>query len=441
VGSALGVWVAALLPLPHDHAGVFCGTGLFKPSQDRLVRLAGLGVRMRRGAVRRVLLLLVAAGTLALLPARPAGAINMNAVWPELGLPGFRITPFLAERLEYHANVLQQPRNELDDLISRTIPGVVVELPLGRHRVDLAARAEIVRYLTHQQFDTEHFYLLGRVALNFPGGLAVRFREELVKTSDPASTEVTGRINSTTNTLAPEVEYTLARRFSLGAAYTLTHVAFDDTITQLNRDEHTVGVTGFWKMTGRSDLLASLLYGLKTFDEASNRNSERIVGMVGLRGALTSRLSSTFRIGFEHRKSSLQTIDTITSSGDWVFAPTERTRFSLLTQRSVEESVFGTNTTYTATVATFLAQQRFSSKITANGRIFGGMNEYLKLELDRDRFHRRTDRFYGLGLGVDYQIQRWLAVGADYTASDRVSNFRDFSYTDHVVGLKITLSL
>ena len=56
----------------------------------------------------------------------------MNAVWPELGLPGFRIIPYLTERVEYNSNILLQPRNELDDLVSRTIPGVVVELPLGR---------------------------------------------------------------------------------------------------------------------------------------------------------------------------------------------------------------------------------------------------------------------------------------------------------------------
>ena len=58
-----------------------------------------------------------------------------------------------------------------------------------------------------------------------------------------------------------------------------------------------------------------------------------------------------------------------------------------------------------------------------------------------NRFHRRTDWLTGGGLGLDYQLQRWLGFGIDYSFSDRTSNFRNFDYTDHIVGLKVTLSL
>ena len=235
---------------------------------------------MRRGSALRTLVLLSAVSLLVLAPARPAGAININAVWPELGLPGFRLIPFFTERLEYQSNVLLAPRNELDDFVSRSIPGVIVELPFGRHRFDLTARAEILKYLSHSQFDTVHYFVLARAGLNFPGGLSVRVREELVRTSDPPGTELTGRIGSTTNTVASEVEYALAQRFSLGVAYTFTSVSFDDTATELNRNEHTAGVTGFWKMTAKSDVLANVSYGVKTFENDSARDAERFLGPI-----------------------------------------------------------------------------------------------------------------------------------------------------------------
>src|SRR5438105_4841243 len=114
---------------------------------------------MSRRAGRRTLAWLLVVGALVVEHAPPAAAVNINAVWPELGLPGFRIVPLITERAEYHSNILQQPRNELDDFISRTMPGVLVELPFRGHRLDLTARGEIVRYLNHPQFDTEHFYL------------------------------------------------------------------------------------------------------------------------------------------------------------------------------------------------------------------------------------------------------------------------------------------
>ena len=396
---------------------------------------------MRRGSGFRALGVLTAVSVLLLTAAKPAGAINVNAIWPELGLPGFRVIPFFTERLEYQSNVLLAPRNELDDLISRSIPGLIVELPFGRHRLDLVARAEFLKYLSNRQLDTRHYFLLGKLGLNFPGGLNVRVREEFAKTSDPPGTELTGRISSTTNTVGSEVEYALVQRFSLAVGYTFTHVSFDDTVTELNRNEHLAGVTGFWKMTGKSDLLANVSYGVKTFENDSTRDAERFLGTVGVRGELTSRLSSTFRIGYEHRATSGHTVNTLISSGDWVFVPTARTRLSLLTQRSLEESVFQSNITYTATAVTFLAEQRFGPKVTANGRVFVGLNEYPNKDQDVDGFHRRTDRVMGAAFGIDYQIQRWLAVGAEYKVSDRKSNFSGFDYTDHVIGVKVTLSL
>jgi hypothetical protein len=277
---------------------------------------------MRLGSTcRRVVSVAILGGVL-LVAAAPAGAVDMNAVWPELGLPGFRITPFITERAEYQANILLEPRNELDDLISRTVAGVVVELPFGRHRLDINARAEILRFFDHPQFDDEHYFLLANLVLLYPGGLRLRVREDFVKTSDPPGTELTGRIESTTNTVAPDVEFALAQRFSIGANYAYSRVRFD-TIPQLDRDEHTFGVTGFWRLTAKSDLLGNVSYGFKEFDSVTSRDAERYFGMVGLRGDVTSRLSSTFRLGYEVREErGGQTVSTFVSSGDWVFTPT-----------------------------------------------------------------------------------------------------------------------
>jgi hypothetical protein len=52
----------------------------------------------------------------------------------------------------------------------------------------------------------------------------------------------------------------------------------------------------------------------------------------------------------------------------------------------------------------------------------------------------REDDIVGAGLSLDYQIQRWLAVGADYSHTRRYSNFDQFDYKDDVVGAKVTLS-
>jgi hypothetical protein len=376
----------------------------------------------------------------------PVEAVEMNAVFPELNLPGFKIVPFLTERGEYQTNLLLQRRGAIDDFISKTIPGVVVELPFGRHRLDLAMRAEIVRYLDHSQFDNEHFFLLGALKLDFPAGLSVRVRDEMAKTSDPPGTELTGRVNSFTNTLGPEVEYRLAQRFSVGVNYVWTHVDFESSVGALTRDEHLMGLSGFWRAFPKTDLFVNYSYGFKTFENDPSRDVTRHVAVVGVRGEVTSRLASTFRIGYESRTPDSRTgpaYNGLITGGDWVFTPSDRTRITLLTQRSAEESVFDTNRFFIATMATLLAQQRFGPKVTVNGRVFGGTNDYPDKSSDvtaAGRFHRRSDWLMGAGFGADYQIQRWLAVGGDYSLSLRESNFDTFDYTDHVLGVKVTLS-
>ena len=370
----------------------------------------------------------------------PALAVDLNAVWPDLNLPGFRVTPFITQRVEYESNVFQTPNNEQDDVIFRTIPGILVELPMGRHRLDFGARTEILRFADHDNQDTEHYFLFGKLGLDFPGGLKAALTEDFAYTSDPPGTELTGRIESLTNVLSPSVEYAFARRYAIGADYVWTHVDFERAVNQLDRDEHTFGITGFYKVAPKTDLLLNLAYGVKEFGSASDRDVERFIGVVGVRGEITPRLTSTFRIGWESREpdnSRLTSYHGLVAGGDWTFQPTDRTRFTLITERFVAESVYLTNLFYVANFVTFAAEHKVTPKLLATARIFGGTNEYSD---KAGRREWRQDEIYGGGLGVDYQIQRWLALGADYSYTRRFSNFDQFDYEDNVVGAKVTLS-
>src|SRR5256885_3555435 len=143
----------------------------------------------RRSAGILLVALLTRGATLAL-RAPPAAAIDMNAVAPDLDLPGFKITPFVTERAEYESNVFQTPSHAKDDLIIKTIPGIVLELPLGAHRLDLGVRAEFLHFMDMDKQDATHVFLLGKLALNFPGGLSLAVKEDFAHTTDPPGTEL-----------------------------------------------------------------------------------------------------------------------------------------------------------------------------------------------------------------------------------------------------------
>ena len=374
----------------------------------------------------------------------PAAAVDLNAVWPDLGLPGFKITPFISERVEYESNVFQAPSHSQDDVIFKTIPGFVLELPLGRHKIDLGFRAEILRYLDLGDQDTEHYFVLGNLLLDFPGGLKVGLKEDFARTSDPPGTELTGPINSTTNVLSPSVEYGFARRYAIGLDYVWADINFDDVVRQLDRNEHTVGVTGFYRIQPKTDLLANFSYGIKEFDNDSSRDVTRYIGAVGVRGEITSRLVSTFRVGYEVRdpdRGSLGSYSGVVVGGDFVYTPTARTRITLVTERSIQESVFTNNVAYLANLVTLAAEHFLTPKLLISGRLFGGNGDYFeKAAKVSGSFDWRNDWVYAYSIGIEYQIQKWLGVSADYTHSVRDSNFDNFDFKDDIVGAKVTLS-
>jgi hypothetical protein len=163
-----------------------------------------------------------------------------------------------------------------------------------------------------------------------------------------------------------------------------------------------------------------------------------------VRGQITSRLTSTFRLGYEGRepRSDDRTpYRGAVASGDWVWTPTGRTRITLVTERFVAESIFATNFWYLANLLTLAAEQKFTPKLTASARVFGGTNEYPdKVAKVNGVQAWREDDILGVGIGLDYQIQRWLGVGADYTHTRRNSNFDNFDFKNDIVGAKVTLS-
>jgi hypothetical protein len=374
----------------------------------------------------------------------PVGAVDLNAVWPDLGLPGFKISPFISERVEYESNLFQAPSHSQDDVVFKTIPGFVLELPFGRHKLDLGFRSEILRYVDLTNQDTEHYFVLGNLLLDFPGGLKFNLKEDFARTSDPPGTELTGRIKSTTNVLSPSVEYGFAQRYAIGLDYVWANVNFDDVVRELDRDEHTIGITGFYRIQPKTDLLVNFSYGIKEFDNAPDRDVTRYIGAVGVRGQLTSRLITTFRVGYEVREpdqGSIGAYNGVVVGGDFVYTPTERTRITLVTERAVQESVFGTNTIYLANLATLAAEHFLTPKLLLSGRLFGGNGEYFeKARKVNGSFDWRTDWVWAYSLGVEYQIQKWLGVSADYTHARRDSNFDNFDFKDDIVGAKVTLS-
>lgn len=368
--------------------------------------------------------------------AAPVSALDLSE-W----VPGLRLSPFLSQRFEYETNVFQTPNDEQDDFISKTIPGFVLDYVAGPHSVSLGYRAEILRYFTIEDQDTVHHIGAFQLRLDFPRTL-LTLRDDYTHTSDPPNTEQTGRILSTTNVLAPAVEYRFTPRISAALNYGWTTVDFQqDDLNDLDRDEHVFGATVYWKFLPRADVGLGYSYGFTNFDTASDRDVTRHTVNLNLRGELTPKLSSTVRVGYEWRVGKHRSDADYTGlvmGGGLGYRATEALSFNLTVDRSTQESTFEDSAIYVTTGASLAASYQ-RGKLSFSGRVGGGFNEYPTKQTVGTKTDWRDDVYYGAGAGADYDIQPWLRVGLEYLFTGRDSNFQGFDFSDHRVGVKATV--
>lgn len=355
-------------------------------------------------------------------------------------VPGLRVTPFLAERVEYESNIFRTPSHARDDVIFRTIPGVVVEYGSGVNTLSLGYRAEILNFLTLSSQDAVHHLFAGQLQLDL-NRFRIRIRDDFVKTTDPQNLELTGRIESTTNTFGASAEYRLTDRLGVGVNGSSIHTDYP-TLPELSRAEYLAGVSVFWRVLPKADVQLGYDYGHKDFKTTLLLDVDRHIFRAGLRGELTTKLSTTFRLGYEIRDSQQRNVpgyQGFIMGGDWVYRPTERLTITLVTERDVQESSFGTQPYYISTTGTLFAIQQLGAKLAVNLRVMAGSNSYPGKETFNGQTRWRYDTLLGWGGGIGYDIQRWLRAGVEFVHTMRDSNFPQFSYQDDKIAGTITL--
>lgn len=192
-----------------------------------------------------------------------------------------------------------------------------------------------------------------------------------------------------------------------------------------------IGVAGIRLSEG--DLRVGDNYGWIGYDSAVTRSATRHLAFLGLRGELTAKLSSTFRLGLENRepdRKGFTEFTGLTTGGDWIYRPTERTTLTLMTDRSLQESTFGENVFSVTSLASLQAHHRFTGKVAAFLQARAGVSEYPVRETVGGRSKFRDDTLFGWGAGVEYEIQSWLEIAAGYERSGRDSNFSTFDFVD-----------
>jgi hypothetical protein len=361
-----------------------------------------------------------------------------------------RIFPYLEQSFEYNDNILLAPRDARTDFIFTTSPGFSIELPARPYAFRLGYRADILRYLDNTDLDDVFHTVQGDARANFAGGLNLYLSEEFKHTSDFAGfpvPELLTRIPRNENRLKAGAEYGL-RRITLAFDYRFFLVDYrsDPIFDELDYKEHTWGLTGSYQVLPKTSVLLEYNYQIVRYEldsVADDRDSQSHKVKVGVKGDLTAKITALVKVGYEWKdfdNPGQRDFNSVIAEADVTYKYREPSQLRLFFVRAPIESTFTGANFYVSTYGGAELRHHFTPKLRAQVVGLVGVNDYPEpVTLDGEP-KARLDRFFEVGAGIRYQIQRWLAADLGYSYLSRGSNFSDFDYRNHRVKATIILT-
>jgi hypothetical protein len=386
---------------------------------------------------------------LALLIGVLGDGLGSAAAQGNIELGPFRILGTLKLSGTYDDNILLTPNREIDDFVWTISPGVAVELPARRYALRLAYLADILRYTDHDEFDTVHHSLQAEGQYSFPWGLGLRLSDRFLITDEFAGfpvPELTGLVDRTENTLEVGASYTLRERYTLDLNYKWFLVDYEDRFNDLDREDHTIAGTLFYRVLPKTSVLGEVNYVRINYDDpvvAQDRDSEGWRFKVGLRGDLTAKTSAILKVGWEFKdydNPRREDWDGLIVEAEVIWRYRDPSEVRLFGGRANYESTFEGNNFLVSTFGGAEIRHFLTRRLVVRIRGLAGVNDYPERVTIGTKTDKRSDTFYQIGASLRYEIRRWLAVEFGYDRLLLDSNFGEFDYTVNRVKGSIVLT-
>lgn len=376
--------------------------------------------------------------------------VGPERAYGQIEVGPFRVLTLLETSLEYNDNIVLAPRDERDDFIWIVSPGITLELPARRWALRLGYRSDILRFTSEDKLDAVHHTLQGDAQVNFPWGLTLYASDEFKRTTDFAGIpvpELTQRVERNENLFRTGAEYAVRERISLAFDYRFFAVDYRDEpiFDELDRQDHLLALTLFYRFLPKTSVLGEYNLQFIRYDLdriARDRDSDANKFKVGLRGDLTAKTTAIIKVGAEFKdfeNPDRRDWDGLIVEGEVIYKYREPSQLRLFGARANVESTFQDNNFFVATYGGAELRHQLRARLLLRLTGLVGVNDYPEESTVGAVTKERFDTFFDLGVGLRYQIRRWLAVEASYAYLVRDSNFEDFDYTNNRV--KATVSL
>lgn len=374
----------------------------------------------------------------AVLLASSGSALAIEAASMNLG--GMQFTPTLKLSESYDDNFRQVGTNEESTWITAINP-----------TFELAAQDRLNIYKLTYSFNSEFFHsssddnntdhhLDADAHMEFSARSRLDLNAGYDRMEDVADTEVDG-VNDKYHTYNIGGTYgygaeSATMQFELGANHKWLRYDNNGLNEDLDRDTTSFTGTAYYRLAPKTRALAELRYTDYDYKlSSSTLDSDAVAYLLGVTWDATARTTGTAKFGWTEKDFDSAARDEADSSM-WEVGVTWKPRtysaFTLETSRGLNEGSEGAEDYIETTRTSLNWNHAWSNRVSTDVNYAFTDEQY---ETDRED---ETDTF---AVGVNYDLRRWLSVGAGYKYQDVESTVASENYDRNLYQIKLTMGL
>jgi hypothetical protein len=352
----------------------------------------------------------------------------------------FEVNPFLSVTERFTDNVFNTNTDRQSSFSTVLSPGVEIIFPRTkkRYQVELLYQADLERFNRFSSENADNHKVLGKAEARLPVGLEFYGNDEFNRSHDPRGINISPELDFFKSNLATVgVAYNLSDRFKLKVNYSNFLLDYDaDRNKFRNRTDNGVSGYLYYRFLPKTSAFVQYEYMVIDYVHSDDLDSREHHFYAGITWDITGKTKGTVKGGYGIKEFEDATIkgyqgSIVEISIDHNFSPRHSLKIKGL--RTTQETNIEGSTFFVTTGLTLEYFHKFTGKITGTAFMSYTKDGY------RGPLARRDDTWEG-GLGLLYQMRRWLRTEARYSYTKRNSNIEDFTYGNNTYYLKVVLT-
>lgn len=347
----------------------------------------------------------------------------------------------ISEDIIWDDNIYLTKDNEKSSFISSTQLAAKYSNNIPNSSFKLNAGANI-GYNAYTEAPAKNDYMNAGVNL----GLANEFfkiDEKFYYTADPATSELTQREKRINNNISLGFKTSTKKKISLSFSAADIYDRYTEYSNHpLNRNRVNLGANVHYNFSPKTSVYVGYALGIINYENKSfyNEKNDSLNHSVvaGVEGDLTAKLNGKAQVSYDYRKYD-NTIEGLKDNASLVgyllsltYEPTNRNSITLVGERKMEESIYGTNRYYVSSQIGIQYKQQILTKWTA---VLFASYENMDYPESVDNVNR-VDNLINIRPSIEYKFKEYLFGSIWYQFKDKLSNVDSVEYLSNRVGIQ-----